>query len=162
MILEGVISTLLGGAMRALPEWLGNKKAKQDNEHELNMLQLQIQLEQVKHKSQVETYQVQNDGALALAEMEALKSAIQAQGQMTGVKWIDGLNQLIRPLMALQWVIILYPTVVISRFWLMVEQNVPALEAVQAAWTENEMALVLAIAGFFLVNRSIEKKKGAA
>lgn len=62
----------------------------------------------------------QADAAIGAAEIRAIIEATKAQAVQTGIKWVDAFNAIIRPLLALQWLILLWPAVVIAGFALAV------------------------------------------
>ena len=92
-----------------------------------------------------------NTGAL-----DALQAAIKDQGTPSGIKWIDGLSKLMRPLITLQWVVILYPAVIISTFVILYQQGVPVIDAMNRVFGPEEKGLVAFIADFWFIGRVLE------
>jgi hypothetical protein len=90
-IITAVIG-LLGGFF---PELLKYFKAKQDNKQELEVLKLQAQMQAQTHTENMEEINTKAD----ISESEALYKS--AEIQITGVKWVDALievvNSLVRP-----------------------------------------------------------------
>jgi hypothetical protein len=91
--------------------------------------------------------------------LEALMTAIQGQETPSGVKWIDGFSKLMRPLITFQWVIILYPMVIIAGFFLAVNSGVGALNALQGVFGQEEKGLVGAIVNFWFLDRVFARVK---
>ncbi len=102
-MLSTLISLLGGGLLRALPEIVNFFHKKEDNAHELAMLDRQIQLETLQAAARKEQIQVQGQADATLEELKASHDALQtqmqllgAQFQMIGNKWVDGINALTR------------------------------------------------------------------
>src|SRR5690349_13526404 len=96
--MDPIIGGALGAIARFAPEVLGFFDRKDKRKHELAVLAANRTVEQIKA-----------DGEFRTKSLEALNSAITTQGQVTGVKWVDAVNALIRPIITIQWVIVLYP-----------------------------------------------------
>jgi len=102
---------------------------------------------------------IEANKAISLQEIQAIIEATKSQAQQTGIKWVDGFNSLIRPLLALQWLILLWPGIVITGFVLTVQHGTPALEALTAFFGQDEKAMAASIASFWLVDRSLRKPR---
>lgn len=159
MVLESILGALVGGAARLAPEVLSFFDKKNERKHELSMLEMSIQLDQIKAKSTVEVASITSHSAIEVAQLSALAEGIKAQGQITGVKWIDGFNALIRPLVAFWWLVVIYTAVLGARFYLLVTADTQTAQAIVMLFGDQEAALVSSIAFFFFVNRQIEKQK---
>lgn len=141
------IGGILGGIARFAPAVLDFYDRKEKRKHDLALLE----------KTQA--------GASNLAAIETLKTAISTQGQVTGVKWVDAINTLIRPLITLQWVIVLYPAALILQ-WAQVFQmgggNMAAAVAATAqVFGPGERALCAGIINFWFVDRVLVKARAA-
>lgn len=95
------------------------------------------------------------------AALGAFSSAITAQSQPSGVKWVDALNSLVRPLITFQWVIVLYPASLIIQ-WVAVFQEIGGGLAGAAAATAKvfgpeEQALCSFIVNFWFLGRVLDK-----
>ena len=66
----------------------------------------------------------------------------------------------IRPLLALQWLIVLWPAVIIAGFALAVQTGADPLVALKAAFGVDEKAMAASVASFWLVDRSLRKMSG--
>ena len=102
----------------------------------------------------------QADASIGAAEIQAIIEATKAQGVQTGIKWVDAFNAIIRPLLALQWLIVLWPTVIIAGFALAVQTGADPLVALKAAFGVDEKAMAASVASFWLVDRSLRKMSG--
>lgn len=155
--MDPILGTLLGGAFRLAPELLKVLDRKNERAHELAMLSAQTEADKLKAAQQVAIIQEQNAGTIGTAEVQALIEATKAQGAQTGIRWIDGLNALVRPTLAFQWLIFLWPAVIVAGFCLAVSGGTPALEALRGAFGSEEQTMASAIASFWLVDRSLRR-----
>lgn len=118
-----------------------------------------------KRKHDLELLDKTQSGASNLAAIEAFKSAIQTQGQVTGVKWVDAINTLIRPLITIQWVIVLYPTALALQWYQIFDLSggnlAAATAATAAVFGVGERALCSAIVNFWFVDRVLVKARAA-
>ena len=143
--------TIIGGALGAIarfaPEVLNFFDRKARRAHELALAEKAASSEHVK-------------SALAV-----LQGAIQAQAQPSGVKWVDALNQAIRPIITLQWVIFLYPFSLILQWAAIFQQHGGDLTAAVAAtarvFAPEEKALCSFIINFWFLGRVLDKARAA-
>ena len=156
-MLESIIGTLLGGTFRLLPELLSWLDKKDERKHELAMFDKQIESDKLKVEAQQKLVETEGDIKLEQADIEAIVAATKEQGKLTGIRWVDAFSAVIRPLMALQWLIVLWPMVVITGFILAVRFGTDPLVAVRQMFGPEEKALATSIASFWLVDRSLRK-----
>lgn len=153
-MLSAILSFIGGSAFRMIwgevSAWL---KAKQEHLQEMDRMRLSEQLEQSRHTRQQELINLQH--ALGLqtiqlqGDIESEKLAAQAflEAQKTlrapsGIKWIDGWNAGIRPLVA-TITIVLWLGDVMQKAWALTE------------WDKN---LIGAVLGFYFVDRSLKHR----
>jgi hypothetical protein len=91
--------------------------------------------------------------------MDALKTSIEATMKPSGVRWIDGFNALMRPLITFQWVVLLYPGVIIATFVILVNQGLPIIDAMNKVFGPEEKAVVAFIIDFWFVGRVLDAGK---
>lgn len=153
-----LLGAVLGGVFRLAPEVIKGKEKKAEMAHELAMSQQALEFEKVRGAQKMEELAAQQSLVTAEGDAKAFLAAIQGQSQQTGIKWVDAINSLVRPVMAFQWVLLLWPAVVVAGFVLAIQHGTDPLVALQGAFGEEERALALGIANFFLVNRIYAKK----
>jgi len=141
--MTALISLLGGGFMRLLPELLKLFSDRQDKAHEVTMTTLQLELEKAKAALQIAAGQAQSQVEQATAQMQAYMEAIKGQSAMTGVRWIDGLNQSVRPFLTYWWMILL------------TSYKCSALLTGGPVWGESDWQVLSMILGFWFVDRSI-------
>lgn len=159
-MIETLLGTLFGGLFRMAPEVLKWLDRKDERKHELSMFDKQLQADKLKGDQALAQINAQADATIGAAEIQAIIEATKAQGVQTGIKWVDAFNAIIRPLLALQWLIVLWPAVVIAGFALAVQTGADPLVALKAAFGVDEKAMAASVASFWLVDRSLRKMSG--
>lgn len=160
-MLETLITLLgggLGGLLRLAPEMMKLFDRRNERAHELAMFDKQLEADRLRAEQRLAETQAAGQIALDQAGLQALTESIKAQGQMSGVRWIDGLSQLMRPLITLQWVIFLYPAVVVASFVLLLQGGAEVLDAINAAFGAQEKAMVAGIVNFWFLDRVIRRR----
>ena len=156
-----ILSFIFGGLFRLAPELLKWMDKKDERKHELDMINANMKADQLRAEQILKQIDAEADVILGKAEMDAIIAATKAQGQKSGVKWIDGFNSLLRPLIAFWWVIVLYSGALVVQFYALVwkfHESVP--DAVMAVFGDMEKQIALSIIGFVFVDRSIRKGSG--
>lgn len=156
-MIESLIGSLLGGVFRLVPEVMQWLDKKDERKHELAMFDKQLDADKQKAAAAQQLVETEGDIKLELADIQAIVEATQAQAKQTGIKWVDAFNSMIRPMLALQWLIILWPAVVVAGFLYSVKFGADPLIAVKAAFGPEEKAMAASIASFWLVDRSLRK-----
>lgn len=154
-MIESLVGSLLGGLFRLAPEVLKWFDRKDERGHERAMFDKQLEADKLRGEQR----QAELDGQLGLAEVHALVEATKAQGVQTGVKWVDAINALVRPTLAFQWLIFLWPAVILAGFWLAVTHGADPLVALKQTFGVEEKAMASSIASFWLVDRSLRKMR---
>ena len=151
-----VISGVFGGLLRLAPEVFKYFNQKTKMKHELEMQRLHFEYMKLQIAQVKET--IIEKGAIdySTKSLDALETAIEAQAKPSGVKWIDGFSALMRPLITFQWVILLYPGVIVATFVILVMNNVSVLDAMNKVFGESEKALVSFIVDFWFIGRVLE------
>ena len=155
--------TLLGGGLGALvryiPELLKLFQDKSDKAHELNLTQLQLELEKQKAATAQQAAQASLDSQTIIANMEALKTALEGQDKLTGIGWIDGINKLVRPTVT-YWFLLLFSLHKIVIAWSAYTHGANLAEVVDLVWQARDDALLSMILTFWFVDRSIQRNNG--
>jgi hypothetical protein len=146
-----------GGLMRLLPELLGFLNKKTDNAHELAMLDRQFELEKTRASARMDEIQYQGDAAQTLALLDAQKSALTGQMQLTGIRWADALNFLVRPLTT-YYMLLMYGIAKVALFAVAVQHGGNVWAAVLQVYDSEDRALLTGILSFWFVGRVLDKK----
>lgn len=159
-MIETLLGTLFGGLFRMAPEILKWLDRKDERAHELAMFDKQLEADRLKGDQALAQINAQADANIGAAEIQAIIEATKAQAVQTGIKWVDAFNAIIRPLLALQWLIVLWPAVVLAGFALAVKTGGDPLVALRATFGVDEKAMAASVASFWLVDRSLRKMSG--
>lgn len=170
-LLLTIFSGLGGGVMRLLPELLNLLNKKTDNGHEALMMDKQIDLQKLKGQDDRETLAVQGaedrqtlgvraDSEQILAMLDLHKEALKGQAKLTGNKWIDGMNMLVRPLTT-YYFLGCYGLVKTAMIFIAFQQG-DSWNAIIKVWTVEDAAMLWAILNFWFVGRVIDKRNGHA
>ena len=153
-----LLSGIFGGLLRLMPEVFKAWNLKQEMKHELDMQKVAYDFQVLKGNQRMDEISAQGKADWDKGGLDALKTAIDAQARPSGVKWIDGLSSFMRPLITLQWVVILYPAVLIATFCILVWQVAPpeVLDAIQKVFGAEEKAIVSFIIDFWFVGRVLD------
>ena len=142
--LIGAVFGLLSGA---LPEALKYFKQKQDNQHELKVMELQIQAQAQAHTERLEEINTQAD----IADSQALYKA--AEQKMTGVRWVDASISLL--------ISSVRPVITYSFFGLYAAVKLSMYQgSMVELWTEMDMAVFATIISHWFGYRSMTKFSG--
>lgn len=153
-----LLSGVFGGLLRLAPELFKFLDAKNERKHELDMQDKAYQFQKLSGEQKVGEIRAQGDVEWDKGALGALQEAIKGQETPSGIKWVDAFSKLVRPLITLQWVIVLYPAVIITTFVLLIQQNVPIISAMKEVFGPEEKALVSFIVDFWFIGRVIEKR----
>lgn len=138
----------LGGLLRLLPEVMKIWTSKQDNAHELEMTKLQLQIDQARSGQQIDLVHAQGVVAENAGEMAAYVEAVKGQSVMSGVKWIDAMNQSVRPMLTYWWML------------LFTAFKVNQLIKEGLSWGDNDWLVLSSILSFWFVDRAIRYNSG--
>lgn len=163
----------LGGLLRFVPEIFKLFTEKKDRDHEYRMTQLQLDIDKARAAQAIDLVHAQGDMAMQAGETQAFIEAIKGQSQPTGVKWIDGLNQSVRPVITYWWMslftvgkVLLFVAASIELYLALAAVKTlteisPLLSAfVDKTWTIQDQATLAMIFSFWFVDRSIRKNTG--
>jgi hypothetical protein len=159
-MIETLIGTLFGGLFRLAPEILKWVDRKNERDHEARMFDKQLQADELRSKSAIDQINAKSTADIGLAEISALIEATKAQAVQTGIKAVDAINSLMRPLITFWWVIVLYTAALVSQFIVLLDGGASAATAILKLWGPDEKAIVASIITFWFVDRSLKKKFG--
>jgi hypothetical protein len=155
--METILSLLSGGLLRFLPELLKLFTLKQDNSHELAMMDKQIELQKLNADNAYRVQEKQVDSAEILALMDAQKSALAGQMQKTGFMIVDALNFLVRPLTT-YYFLGCYGIVKTAMIVVALRLADP-WSAIIHCWSLEDANILSSILAFWFVGRVFDKQK---
>lgn len=149
-----LLGGLFGGLFRLAPEVMRLWDRKNEREHELKMNEQQMELIKIQGNLRMSEVQVESE----IAHMNAIMEVAKAQAKPTGIKWVDAWNALMRPMITTQWLLILYPSVLIASFVLAVQADTPALQALVNVFGPDEKAICSGLFTFWFLDRVIRRE----
>jgi hypothetical protein len=170
-----MLSLLIGGLLRLMPEVFGFLNKRTDNAHELAMTDKQVALEQAKNAARLQELQAMGanqaaaDAALAAREaagadssqimalIGAQKDAVAGQMQKIGIWWVDAMNFLVRPL-STYYFLGCYGIVKTSMIIVACMSATPWVSIIQC-WSPADQEMLAGILGFWFVGRAFDKAK---
>lgn len=157
MIVEAIISTIGGGILRLIPEYLNIKDKEKARDHEFRMFDLQLEADKIRSKLKVDEMKAEVEGKEILAEIGAITDAAKAQATQTGMKFIDGLNASVRPVLTYWWCVVLYTINKGVLLFLALTSGLGLEQVAGAVFTEFDASVVASMIGFWFVDRAIRK-----
>jgi len=164
-----IFSLVLGGALRFIPELMKLWDKGRERDHEARMLDLQVKADEARSKLELQKIETQGKVAMDVAEVQALIAATQAQAvtyTKTGNKWWDGLYVLaetastfVRPVLTYWYCVVMYGSYKTASYILLRNADVAWANAVVVLWTNNDVAVMMSIIGFWFVDRSIRHQR---
>lgn len=155
LLSSGLLGSLFGGVFRLLPEVIKFFDRKNEREHELSMFKLQTDLEVTRGEYKLENRYVDH----SVAQLEAINSAFQQQGQADSKawKWVASLSALVRP--GVTFVIFgMYVVFKITTMIYGIQTGAIWTELIQNSWTTDDFGILNMILTFYFVGRTIEKR----
>lgn len=155
MIAESLLSGVFGGLLRIAPEVFKFFDRKNERQHELAMLNTEMQFAQI--KGEIAMHQVQ--GQISIAELGAISAAVKEQGETArSAGWfVAALSALVRPLVT-YWFVALYSLHKLATLSMAYQANADWRVVMITHWTTNDAAILSMILGFFFVGRVYDRK----
>jgi len=161
-----LLSGIFGGVLRLVPEFVKMWNKKEDNKQELAIMEKTFQLD--KQRAELHITEIKEEGKIVIdnAALDALTESIKGQNEAliyTGKPVVDAfisianiLNKLIRPIITIQWVVLLYPTVIFINIYNLAHSGVPWMQAVPLAFGDTEKGICLFIIDFWFIGRVLD------
>ncbi len=155
-MIETLLGGLLGGAFRLAPEILKWFDRQGERSHELAMQDKALEFEKLRGAQRMAEIGVSADAAWNSGAIEALKAAVVSQGQLSGIKWVDGLSSSVRPVIT-YWFMALYCAAKTAAFAAAVGTGAAWGTAILYAWTDADQALWAGVLNFWFLGRVFDR-----
>jgi len=158
-----ILSSILGFATAGLPSILGFFQQKGDQKHEREMAQLQnaqqMAMAQAGFVAQekIAAIELEQTNAETYAQERQALYEHDAKIVSESAQWVKTLNASVRPIVAFTFVGLLL-FVDIAGFWWAVHTGQNFATSMDIIFSEDEMAIVSSIIGFYFGSRTWEKK----
>jgi hypothetical protein len=154
-----ILSFIFGGVFRIFPEIMKLWDKASERKHELHLLDKNMEHDRLRGEMALKQIAAEADVVLGKAEIEAIIAATKAQGKMSGIRWVDAINSLMRPLITFWWVIVLYTAALAVQFYGLLQFGESMATALLTVFGAQEKSIALSIIGFWFVDRAIRMKK---
>jgi hypothetical protein len=152
--LETILGGLIGGVVRFAPELLKFFDRKNERKHELSMQDRQIAFEQLRGNQRMAEIDAQTSAQQFVTAVDALKEGIKAQAQPSGIKWIDALSSLVRPLWT-YLVLFMWSAVKWATYYQLLSKGLSWDAAVLTMWTPEDAGMLSMLGTFWFLDRVI-------
>jgi hypothetical protein len=153
-----LLSLLGGGLMRCLPEILAIFDKKADNDHEFRMLNAQIELEKLKSADKQAEILTQGTIDEAVAGLNAQMEALKGQMQVTGIKVVDVLNFLVRPITTYMF-LSMFAVYKAALLAVALSMGANGWNAILQVYGPDDANMLMGILSFWFVGRVFDKKQ---
>ena len=158
-----LLSLLLGGGLRLVPEFLKLWTAKKDQDHELRMTRLQLEIDAARAKLDIDKTHATADASEQVAWAQALVESMKPQAPVaaSGNWFVDMLNALsssVRPILTYWHCLVLYTAYKGALLMLAIEAGTGALQAVANSFTTFDQSLVLSMTSYWFLDRTLRKQ----
>jgi hypothetical protein len=152
---------ILGGAVARLVTWgTDYYTKKQENSHELVLLETQLKLEASRTVYKQLEIALQSEANIDEQWAKALVSTASSSVATTGDRFIDRLNASVRPVIAYWWCLVLYSVSKGFLIYAAFQDKLPIREIANVVVSDFDMAVIGSIMGFFFLDRAIRKASG--
>ncbi len=155
-MIETLLGGLLGGAFRLAPEILKWMDRNGERSHELAMQDKALEFEKLRGAQRMAEIGAAADAAWNTGAIDALREAVAAQGQRSGVRWADALSISVRPVIT-YWFMALYCAAKTAAFVATVTAGAGWDTAILHAWTEADQALWAGVLNFWFLGRVFDR-----
>jgi len=155
-MIETLLGGLLGGVFRIAPEVLKWMDRKGEREHELKMVNAEMEFAKVRGEIAMR----EAEARMTVSELDAMSQALKEQGQTARAagKFVAAVSALVRPLVT-YWFVVLYSTVKIVSIWLAIDAGGDWREIIVKSWSQDDMAMLMLLLTFWFTGRVWERKQ---
>ena len=144
-----LLGSLLGFVTSAFPDLLGLFRDGQDRQHELAILDRQLEQMKLGHQQRLEEIEVQAD----IAESKALYR----HDKPVGVAWVDALRASVRPVVTYAFFLLFAGVKGSALYVLIAVEGLVLADALPRIWDPETQALFAAVMSFWFGNRALSK-----
>lgn len=159
MIAESLLGGALGSVMRLAPELLKFFDRKNEREHELRMLEREMDFAKIRGDIAMK----QTEASMSIAELNAIGEAFKEQSNTAkqGGQIVSAISALVRP-MVTYWFVLMYSIHKIVHLVIASENSAQDqwLQVLAASWTEQDWTVLAMILSFWFVGRVWERQRG--
>lgn len=152
------LSGLGGGLLRLAPEVIKLLDRKNERKHELALGAQQLDVMKLQSSTRLEEAHLQTNAAQVTASIDALRESLKGQLAATGIKFVDALNTLVRPVWT-YYVLLTWGAVKTIDVWLAISRNMPWETMRPVVWSASDEAMLAMLGSFWFLDRVIVKRQ---
>lgn len=155
-MIETLFGGVLGGIFRLAPEVMKLWDRKSEREHELKLLQAEMEFAKVRGEIAMR----EADARMTVAELDAMQAALKEQGETARAagRIVAAVSALVRPLVTYAFVIV-YFLVKAAAYVLALQQGGEWKSLLVAMWSQDDMAMLMLVLTFWFVGRVWERQR---
>lgn len=155
-MIETLFGGVLGGLFRMAPEVIKWLDRKNEREHELKMVQAEMEFAKIRGEIAMR----EADARMTVAELDAMGEALREQGQTARAagKWVAAVSALVRP-MVTYWFVVLYSVVKIVGMAMAIQAGGDWKQVIVTSWSQDDQAMLMLVLTFWFVGRVWERNK---
>lgn len=142
-----LLGALLGFISSTMPDVFRLYQSNRDREHELAVMDRQMELQKLGLNQRLEEISIQSDNATLATAYQTYK---------TGIGWVDAFNGTVRPALAYGF-FLLYALMKIAQFGALGRVASP-FDLLAIMWGNEDQAIFAAIISFYFGQRAMRKK----
>lgn len=155
-MIETLFGGILGGLFRMAPEVIKWLDRKNEREHELKMVQAEMEFAKIRGEIAMR----EAEARMTVAELDAMSEALKEQGQTARAagKWVAAVSALVRP-MVTYWFVVLYSAVKVIGMAMAIQAGGDWKQVVVTSWSQDDQAMLMLVLTFWFVGRVWERNK---
>jgi len=153
---ETLLGGVFGGVLRLAPEIFKIFDKKNERDHELRMVQAEMEFAKI--KGEIAMRQV--EAAMTMAEVDAIGQAFKEQSETAknAGRFVSAISALVRPTVTYAF-LGLYAAVKIAAFMIAIQQNGDWKEVLIQMWGSDDLAVFNMVISFWFVGRVYERSR---
>lgn len=155
-MIETLFGGVLGGIFRMAPEVIKWLDRKNEREHELKMVQAEMEFAKIRGEIAMR----EADARMTVAELDAMGEALREQGQTARAagKWVAAISALVRPVVT-YWFVVLYSAVKVIGMAMAIQSGGDWKQVVVTSWSQDDQAMLMLVLTFWFVGRVWERNR---
>ncbi len=121
------------------------------------MTLLQLDIDKARAGQAIDLVHAQGEASQMAGEMQAYIEAIKGQAVMSGVPWVDAMNQSVRPVVTYWWMSI-FTIYKVATIWAACLKWTNLDDFLTKLWTSQDAGILAMILGFWFCDRAIRKQ----
>ena len=153
-----ILGIVFGGVSRLAQHYMEMQDKQKECEHEAVMFDKQVALQAQRIDAEKDLRQMDVTAQRDAGELDVLQAAITAQAQEAEAAggWVAKLSASVRPMVS-YWLLAIYTAAKVATLTITLSSGAPLAEAIRAAYTEFDGALLGSIVSFWFADRSLRK-----